>query len=167
MDPGSFPVSDQCEHFCTINKDPLFSVLLHVPVPCPFPFRAVWVNHNGWWHHHLFSLLYFCSTRHFGGFLIETNFSAYSDVIFRFPLRELPSVGLQKYKTYDIYKRSDYHSAESCLWTCNFTVILFLGKWIHSVIYLSEVDFDVCTMYFVAGTQWWLLAQNLPQIEWK
>ena len=80
-------------------------------------------------------------------------------------MRELHSVGRQNTKPLIFTKDWIISQLKVDLWTCNFTVILFLGKWIQGVIYLCEVDFDMCTMYVMAGTQWQLLAQNLQSSE--
>ena len=80
--------------------------------------------------------------------------SVYSDVISGFLLRELLGIGRQNTEPLIFTKDWIISQLKLDLWTCNFTVILFLGKWIHNVIYLCEVDFDMCTMYVMADTQW-------------
>ena len=118
-------------------------------------------------HYHFLNmmLLEFFFTRHFDSFLMKKNYFCLFRCYFWISIAWFTQCWSPKYKALIFTKDCIISQLKVDFWTCNFTVILFLGKWIHGVIYQCEVDFDMCTMYVMAGTQWQLLAQNLQLSE--
>ena len=103
-----------------------------------------------------YDLLEFSLLRHFDSFLMETNYFCLFRCNFWISVAWFTQYGRQNTKPLIFTKDWIISQLKVDLWTCNFTVILFLGKWIHGVIYLCEVDFDMCTMYVMAaiGSYW-------------